>query len=594
MNDTQDSPVEAALPQPRIVHSRRPRLSLVWLVPLVALAIGVSLMVRSYLATGPRIEIDFRTAEGLEPGKTEVRYKEVVVGRVQSVHLRENRQRVVATVQLERSAATLAVDDTAFWVVRPRIGAGGVSGLGTLLSGAYIGVDAGSSETTRTAFLGLEAPPYVLRGEPGASFVLKAADLGSLDVGSPVLYRRAPVGRVVGYTLDPTKDELQVKIFIEAPYHRLVKPGARFWNASGIDLSIDANGLSLNSQTAATLMAGGITFENPFGATAPEPAPNGSSFQLFDNRKAALALPSGTPLPVRMMFQGSLRGLSLGAPIDFLGVEVGKVSQVSLQYDAAHKAASYPVLVLAELYPQRLGAVRAAMMPAGASGAQAEVAMLQKLVDNGLRAQLRTGNLLTGHLYVALDFQAKTERALLPKLPKPNANNAVFTLPTVPGTLSELQSQVADVLARLGKLPLEDIATELVATLKQAKGSLAQVTPDAQQTLAQAQRTLAGAQALMQQLEPEARNTLEQAQRALNAAQTTFERVDQQMLNERAPVQRQLEQALLDFQRAAQSLRALTDALQRHPESLLRGLPADPSLPKAPALAPLTEPAKAS
>ena len=588
MNDTQDSPVAAPLPQPRIVHSLRPRLSLVWLVPLVALAIGASLMVRSYLGTGPRIEIDFRTAEGLEPGKTEVRYKEVVVGRVQSVHLRENRQRVVATVQLERSAATLAVDDTAFWVVRPRIGAGGVSGLGTLLSGAYIGVDAGSSETTRTAFLGLEAPPYVLRGEPGASFVLKAADLGSLDVGSPVLYRRAPVGRVVGYTLDPTKDELQVKLFIEAPYHRLVKPGARFWNASGIDLSIDANGLSLNSQTAATLMAGGITFENPFGATAPEPAPNGSSFQLFDNRKAALALPSGTPLPVRMLFQGSLRGLTLGAPIDFLGVEVGKVSQVSLQYEAAHKAASYPVLVLAELYPQRLGAVRAAMMPAGASGAQAEVAMLQKLVDNGLRAQLRTGNLLTGHLYVALDFHPKTEHPLLA-----HADSAVFTLPTIPGTLSELQSQFADVLARLGKLPLEDIATELVATLKQAKGSLALVTPDAQQTLAQAQRTLAGAQALMQQLAPEARKTLEQAQRALSGAQDTFERLDRQMLNERAPVQRQLEQALLDFQRAAQSLRALTDSLQRHPESLLRGLPADPILPKAPALDPPTEPAKA-
>ncbi len=562
-------------PTPRIVRNRRPRLSLVWLVPLAALAIGASLIVRNYLETGPRIEIEFRTAEGLEPGKTEVRYKEVVVGRVQKVQLRENRQRVVATVQLERSAATLAVDDTSFWVVRPRVGAGGVSGLGTLLSGAYIGLDAGTAAAPRSSFLGLEAPPYVLRGEPGASFVLRADDLGSLDVGSPVLYRRTRVGRVVGYALDATKDELLVKIFIEAPNQRLVTPSARFWNASGIDLSVDANGLTVNTQTVATLLAGGITFENLPGAAKAEVAANGSVFQLFDDRKAALALPSGPPLPVRMVFDGSLRGLSPGAPIDFLGVEVGKVSQVSLQYEAG----KYPVQVLAELYPQRLGAVRAAMLPAGATGPQAEVAMLQKLVDNGLRAQLRTGNLLTGQLYVALAFRPKAARVPLQQ----GSTGERITLPSVPGTLSELQGRVDDILARVGKLPLDEIANELAATLKQAKGTLAAVTPDAQNTLNEAQRTLAAAQGLMQQLEPDARKTLVEAQRALSGAQATFDRLDRQMLDERAPVQRQLEQALLDFQRAAQSLRALTDSLQRHPESLLRGVPADPPLPKAPA-----------
>ncbi len=566
-------------PTPRIVRNRRPRLSLVWLVPLAALAIGASLIVRNYLETGPRIEIEFRTAEGLEPGKTEVRYKEVVVGRVQKVQLRENRQRVVATVQLERSAATLAVEDTSFWVVRPRIGAGGVSGLGTLLSGAYIGLDAGSLAAPRSSFLGLEAPPYVLRGEPGASFVLRANDLGSLDVGSPVLYRRTRVGRVVGYALDAGKDELLVKIFIEAPNQRLVTPSARFWNASGIDLSVDANGLTLNTQTVATLLAGGITFENLPNAGKAEPAASGSSFQLFDDRKTALALPSGTPLPVRMVFEGSLRGLSPGAPIDFLGVEVGKVAQVSLQYAADHPVARYPVQVLADLYPQRLGAVRAALLPAGGTGQQAEVAMLQKLVDNGLRAQLRTGNLLTGQLYVALGFHPKAARVPLQRA----ADGDLITLPSVPGTLTELQGRVDDILARLGKLPLDEIALELAATLKQAKGTLAAVTPDAQNTLHEAERTLAAARGLMQQLEPDARKTLVEAQRALTGAQGAFERLDRQVLDERAPVQRQLEQALLDFQRAAQSLRAFTDSLQRHPESLLRGVPADPPLPKAPA-----------
>ena len=191
-------PVSDALPAPRLLPPRRLRLSLVWLVPLAALLIGGSLLVRSWLATGPRIEIEFSTAEGLEAGKTEVRYKEVAIGRVEAVALREDRQRVIVTVQLDRSAASLARQDTQFWVVRPRIGTAEVSGLGTLLSGSYIGVDAGSSEEERARFTGLEAPPFILRGEPGSSFVLLANDLGSLDVGSPIYYRRARVGRVAG------------------------------------------------------------------------------------------------------------------------------------------------------------------------------------------------------------------------------------------------------------------------------------------------------------------------------------------------------------------------------------------------------------
>ena len=185
---------EPELPTPIVTRNRRARLSLVWLVPLLALAIGASLVVRSLLQDGPRIEIEFRTAEGLEAGKTEVRFKEVVIGRVQSVLLTDNRQRVVAVVKLDRAAAGVAVQDTQFWVVRPRVGLGGVSGIGTLLSGAYIGVDAGQSSDTRSDFKGLEAPPYVLRGEPGAVFILRANDLGSLDVGSPIYHHRAPVG----------------------------------------------------------------------------------------------------------------------------------------------------------------------------------------------------------------------------------------------------------------------------------------------------------------------------------------------------------------------------------------------------------------
>src|SRR3954451_6484496 len=163
-----------ALPQPRVVRARRWNISLVWLVPAVAIGIAASMLIRSVYLTGPRVEIEFKSADGVEAGKTEVRYKEVVIGKVVAVALRDDRERVVVVVQLDRSAARFAVEDTTFWVVRPRIGVGGVSGLGTLLSGAYIGADACVSTRSRSEFVGLEAPPFVLRGEPGSVFVLRA------------------------------------------------------------------------------------------------------------------------------------------------------------------------------------------------------------------------------------------------------------------------------------------------------------------------------------------------------------------------------------------------------------------------------------
>ena len=286
----QEPPPPAAPPEPPPAYpqpamSRRSRLSsisLVWIVPIVALIAGALLAVRYILQTGPTITIEFRNAEGIQPGRTELRYKEVVIGRVTGVSLGRNGEHVLVTADLDRSASSIAVEDSRFWVVRPRIGTAGITGLGTLLSGAYIGVDAGASDETRRQFRGLETPPFVLRGEPGRSFVLRATDLGSLEVGSPVYYRRARVGRVVGYTLDPERDTLAVRVFIEAPNERLVTLDSRFWNSSGVDVSVDANGVRASAQSIASVIGGGIAFANSAGEQMGEPAPEGQSFQLFD------------------------------------------------------------------------------------------------------------------------------------------------------------------------------------------------------------------------------------------------------------------------------------------------------------------------
>src|SRR6478735_2617478 len=367
------------LPRPVVVKARRWNVSLVWLVPFVAVAIAASMLVRSIFLTGPRIEVQFKSADGVEAGKTEVRYKEVVIGKVVSVALRDDRQSVGVVVQLDRAAASFAVEDTTFWVVRPRIGTGGVSGLGTLFSGAYIGTDAGVSDRSRSVFVGLEAPPFVLRGEPGSVFVLRSEDLGSLDVGSPVFHRRTPVGRVVGYTLDVERDELSLKIFVEAPYQRLVTLNSRFWNASGIDLTLNASGLSVNTQTLASVLAGGLAFDAQPGAPRGDPAPENTVFTLFADRRAALAPPDGNAVPIRMVFNQSIRGLAPGAAVDLLGVDIGRVRSVALQYDVQRHR--FPVEVMAEIYPLRLGPVREALLR-DANGA-GDAVVLQQLVASG-------------------------------------------------------------------------------------------------------------------------------------------------------------------------------------------------------------------
>ena len=326
---------DAHHPLPAVSRTIKHRISVVWLVPLLALLVGGVLVVRALLERGPEITIAFRSAEGLEAGRTEVRYKEVVVGRVAKVRLSADRQQVLVDVGLDKGAASLAVDDTRFWVVRPRIGTAGVSGLGTLFSGAYIGVDAGSSEESQSYFTGLEAPPFVLRGEPGRSFILVADDLGALDVGSLVYYRRTRVGRVVGYALDPVRDTLGVQVFIESPYESLVSVDTHFWNASGVDLTLDASGLTFNTQSLASVLVGGIAFAHPGPGPRGQQAPEGERFYLYANQKAALAAPDGVPLRVRMIFRQSLRGLAVGAPVDLLGVEIGTVRDIAVRYDPA-------------------------------------------------------------------------------------------------------------------------------------------------------------------------------------------------------------------------------------------------------------------
>jgi paraquat-inducible protein B len=554
----------ASLPEPLPARQNRLHLSLVWIVPIIALVVGAVLVVRALLQAGPQIVIEFRSGEGIEAGRTEVRFKEVVVGRVTGVSITPDRQKVRVIASLDRSVDWIAVEDTRFWVVRPRIGSGGVSGLGTLVSGAYIGVDAGASAQERTRFVGLDQPPLLLRGEPGRSFVLRAEDLGSLDVGSPVYHRRVRVGRVVGYGMSADGRALDVQVFIESPYENLVTRDTRFWHASGIDLSLNAGGLTLHTQSLVSVFVGAVAF----GATpngSAQPADSGQGFKLFDQQRQALAADDGEPMRVRMLFAQSLRGLEDGAPIDLLGVEIGNVHKVSLQ--PATSVRTLPVEVLADVYPQRLGAMRERFFASG--GHRDDRLLLKQLIDQGLRAQVRTGNLLTGRQYVALEFVPKPARVAF------DATAQVPTLPTVPGALADVQPQLAEIVARLSRVRFDDIGTDLQAALKAVN-----------QATVSLQTTLASADSSIKQLTPEAqaavadmRQALAQANQTLASAQATLRSAEANVTDSQAPLQRNANQALAELQRAAQALRVLADYLQRHPESIVRGKPEMPLPP---------------
>ncbi|WP_332851436.1 PqiB family protein [Duganella sp. S19_KUP01_CR8] len=521
------------LPEPRVEKANRWLPSLVWLIPLLAALIGLALVVKSVMDQGPTVTVSFRSADGLEPGKTKVKYKDVDIGLVRTITLSRDLSKVLVQIDMSKEAKRFTAADTRFWVVRPRVGASGVSGLSTLLSGAYIGVDAGKSEEVKEEFTGLEKPPQVAGDDKGSKFSLHGESLGSIDVGSPIFYRRIQVGQVIGFDLDEKGRGVKMTVFVSAPYDQYVGKNTRWWHASGVDVRLDSNGFKVNTQSLAALLVGGIAFETMNGQKPDQQAAPGTDFPLASDQANALREPDGVPITTVLYFDQSLRGLSPGAPVDFRGIVLGEVRSVGVEFDPVKKNFRMPVTV--DMYPARLG--RSFQQTVSSDqDRNAGPVVLERMVARGLRGQLRTGNLLTGQLYVALDF--------FPNAPKVNLDVAQYPLevPTVPNSLDELQTQIASIARKLDQVPFGEIGNNLRDTLKSANVLFKQI--DAQ-------------------VVPEMKDTL-------GAARKTFGEANQ-LLQKDSPVQSDLREALQQLTQTLQSLNALSDYLERHPESLLRG-----------------------
>jgi paraquat-inducible protein B len=527
-------------PLPKVGHRPKRNLAWVWLIPIVAAVVGASIIWSTISKQGPRITITFQSADGLEEGKTQVRYRSVVIGTVKDIRLSDKIDSVLVEVQLTDDATIFAHEGTTFWVVKPRIGLSGISGLSTLLSGAYIEADTAKSpdaKPTKKNFVGLEQPPPIASDRPGKRFVLRAPDLGSLSAGSPIFYRRIQVGLVTGYRLAEEIKAVDLDIFIDAPYDSYVNASTRFWDESGFDITLSTDGMQINTQSLTSIISGGLSFAS-FGKIRPL-QDNKHVFNLYDSRRSAESVPEGIAVPILMRFDQAARGLKVGAPVDFHGVHIGIISSVALDLDLTTR--QFFTSVEATLYPERLGKVYTDMSLKD-STTQDMAESLSVLVGRGLRAQLRTSNILTGQMYVALATfpQAPVGEATVAEIP--------FKMPTFASDdLDKLQQQITSIVSKLDKIPFESIGQEMDTMIKQIRQLSVNldksVTPKLSSTLAE----------------------IERATKSLNS-----------LIAPGSPVVANTEAMLEDLRRSLKSLTNLTESLSANPDLLIRGRSTQP------------------
>jgi paraquat-inducible protein B len=467
---------------------------------------------------------------------------------VTSVELSDDYSRVLVKAQISKRASKLMVEDAEFWIVEPRVTLSGVSGLSTLLSGQYIGFRAGTSQKSERHFAALNVAP-VVADQPGTRLKLTAKTLGSIGVGAPIYYRSMAVGQVQTYRLAPDGRSIEADMYIDAPYDKYVTSATRFWNASGIEVSAGANGVEIRTESIVSVLVGGLSFDVPdFVPPGSSVAPD-TEFTLYQNRATAMTQPDAVERHFVLYFNESLRGLTVGAPVTIFGLTVGHVAEVGLTYDPA--TLNLRPRVLVTFYPERLSANLTAEERASTNNAlltlnaEARKKILRHLIeDRGMRAQLATGSLLTGELYVAFDYVPNA-----PKVPV-DWNKEPLELPVASGGLASIEAKLNGILAKIDSMPLGAIGANvnhvletLNQTLKQADGMISRVDT---------------------QLVPEGTKTLEALHRVLADA-------DRSLLGKDAPTSQDLHDMLQELTTTARSVRVFVEYLQQHPSILIRG-----------------------
>jgi paraquat-inducible protein B len=550
-------PGQARLPEALI--RRRRRFSLFWLIPIICGGIGLYLVITTLANRGPLITITFSTANGISAQQTQVEHKYVALGMVEDVKLSEDMSKVLVHVRMNRQGERVLTSHARFWVVRPRLSPGNISGLETLVSGAYIEVDPGlAGGESQTEFTGLEEPPGVRSDEPGRTYVLKAKALGSLGAGAPVFYRDVDVGEVLSYDLGDGLGPVTINVFVRAPFDKFVHENTHFWNASGISVGVGAEGLHIELESIQALLSGGVAFETP-QQVVTQVAPAERQFSLFSNKAQADAAGFQRNIPMVTYFQSSVAGLGRGSAVEVFGIQIGTVTDVHLVMEPGAK--NVRARVAFELQPERVfpeSELRQQATPLEVTGS---------LVRQGMRAVLESSNFLTGQKDIALQFVPNAAPATITQ------EGGSLVLPSQGGGLDNITSSLSDIATKLDAIPFDEIGKNLnsaLASLSQTIGG-----PDVRNALQKLSATLTDVQHLVHNADkgmepvlkklPQMSADLQQALARANAA------LGEGGYGGNSDFQRSVSNLLDQVNDAARSIRLLVDFLDRHPEALIRG-----------------------
>lgn len=545
---------------------RKRHFQLVWLIPIAAALIAVYLAYSAITTRGPVITLTFRTGDGLKAGQTKVRHKAVDLGTVENIRLSDDLSQVIVTVRMQREATPELTDHARFWVVRPRLNAGNISGLDTLVSGAYIELDPGPPDSMATAtaqrdYTGLDEPPAVRSDEPGTSFVLTTRRVGALASGSPVMYRDIAVGEVLRWDLTPDGQSFTVTIFVRKPFDAFVHTATHFWNASGVALDLGANGVQLRLESLQAVLSGAVAFDTAPDANTTPVSPANAVFRLYRDEPTARAAGFTRKLAFVTRFEGSVRGLAVGAPVEVYGIQIGSVTEVKLVFDPT--GIDTHVDVHYEIQPERILSV-------ADIDRSSPLETTQNLVDRGLRMRVHVANLLTGQMVLALDFVPTAKPAKVEQM----ANGEIF-VPGLAGALDDLTATITTLSDQIGQLPIAAIGAELEQALHGI--NLIANGPELKQSLISLQATLAETQTLVAHLDsgtqpalkrlPELSASLQavidRSTKLLNSADTAYGQDSQ--------TKRDLQRLLSEMSDTARSVRLLADYLTDHPQALIQG-----------------------
>jgi paraquat-inducible protein B len=545
---------------------RRWRFSMIWIIPIVTVAIGAWLAWHTLSQRGPTITITFQTAEGLQAGQSHVKHKDVDMGTVTGIALTQDLSRVVVTVEMTAAAEQLLTTNAQFWVVKPRFFAGSISGLDTLLSGSYIELSpAAKGGDSQRDFVGLENPPVLQSDTPGTNFLLRAPRIGSITLGSPLFFRDMTVGEVLGWDIGDMADSVTIHAFVREPFDRYVHDNSRFWNASGLSIKLGGAGVQIQVESLKAVILGGIAFDTPEvpGEKRNDPklrSTDGHEFPLYASKESADSAAFGRKVPLISYFDGSVAGLQAGADVTLHGLKIGTITSVGLQYDKASDAVIVPVHYTVE--PERIA-------DAPISSLDDLGRLMNELVKRGLRAKLESASLLTGQQQVALDFVHDAP---------PATSGAVgdsYVVPVTPAGTADIMASASAIMAKLQAMPFDAIGKDLDATLKGTSDIVnSQQLKDA---IAALKDTLVTAQSTVRQLNAGVEPTLKKLPEMTNSLQETLNKANRLVgsldtgYGGGSDFHRTLERMLEQLDDTARSVRVLADLLSRHPEALIRG-----------------------